>query len=797
MPPKRGLGLVLDEMAEDLMPPLSPTRRAQAEVTQGGRADLYLPELAALPFMFQKAPVYLARARSLETGIPWKNKLDWLAERTELPGAGRNPFSWSPGGQVPKSGTKVPLHELERLQQHRDTVGDWTASRILQEETGAPTLKGLKKADLPNVHAALGGRAAQVEQVMGNSPVEAYLRQHQPHELTRVLQRWRLPRIALEGKGGLVSELEDTVRRIEFDTNALTKEGLELMGTEFGMGKRFGIPGTEASGLFRGYREKITKQSPLLQPEMKQWREDWLYPMSRTQSMFGPPEWQKVAAAEMEPGPRKLALETATKMRPFWDRLRELAGDSNYFTDYLPLLPKDPKQHVDIDKIPQKMAFFANMLREGTVSTFEKDPAVLLQAYIRRGVKTRAWNEAKPRIDRLLSKITNPVEKQVAEDHFKFVMLGEVPGPRGRFSQWIGEKLTLAAELMPGNTGAPIKKMAEVDGAYLDRLMREMVYTSYLGLRPSSAVKNYTQKLLTSTAVSKKNWGRALYAVRTKAGQQLVRDSQVIPAHFLPVLEGGGQGTALTPVARAVLTHYRAVDTGNRAHAFLAGYYDFHDALAKPGLFKKMMGKMHADYRDQIVGLLKQGQNEEAARVYGREISNTTQWVYGPHNRPVALQSLLGRATQVLMTWPMNFGEKWVQWIKTKDGKAIATWLLGSMALQEGFHASGISTESWFFLGPLTGGGNPALSIIRAGLEAWQGNTKEAMYNLKEAGAPLTSPPLVTQPFLQEAGLMRTPARYRHLGTGDKARRMLGFTPTKGTPGYRWLLRQRMQMIEP
>ena len=159
-----------------------------------------------------------------------------------------------------------------------------------------------------------------------------------------------------------------------------------------------------------------------------------------------------------------------------------------------------------------------------------------------------------------------------------------------------------------------------------------ILYEMFLGLRPSSAIKNLSQNLLSISEVGALNFVKGKVWKVTSEGKDIVSKSLVLRSRKLGFLPGVDE-TFLAGLAskrrKVTLAMFKWADRENVENAFSAGF-------------------------QEAKGL---GLPDDWAMKRGDEVAGKTQFIYSKFAAAMWSQSVPGRVLGVLTTWPTNWLE--------------------------------------------------------------------------------------------------------------------------------------------
>jgi hypothetical protein len=278
---------------------------------------------------------------------------------------------------------------------------------------------------------------------------------------------------------------------------------------------------------------------------------------------------------------------------------------------------------------------------------------------------------------------------------------------------------------------------------------------SAMSMRPALAIRNFFQSTLPGLQVGYLNNFAAMKDVASNPGRILKEASEagVIrerDAIFLagevgklsPGLSPSGFVDLLLEAQRFGLIPFRAMDTWNRLVSFQSARRSIrkHAKVLERGdidgfLLKTGLAGNSDVVQKQIVNLIASGDVEGAARQYGKQLADDTQFVYSRINSPLAFQGVGGRLLGQFGTWPIgyieyisrnvgmgNLGNNLNSTLRRRHTRAFVARWMGMIAAISGAGAAlGIDTSSYNFANPLAFEGGPYFQALKNMPEALLG----------------------------------------------------------------------------
>lgn len=173
-----------------------------------------------------------------------------------------------------------------------------------------------------------------------------------------------------------------------------------------------------------------------------------------------------------------------------------------------------------------------------------------------------------------------------------------------------------------------------------------MLYFSWLGFKPTSAVRNLSQNILTMAEVGPLNFAKGITS--REAGNAL-KESLVMRSRrraYLPGIEDGFKGGWTTNMRETSMAMFRAADRVNVTNAFKAGFTEAR----------------------------RLGLERDWAIKRGDEVAADTQYIYTKLAGASWSQTALGRVLSPLTTWPENWVELMTRWVKGRPSQVYKAY---------------------------------------------------------------------------------------------------------------------------
>lgn len=405
---------------------------------------------------------------------------------------------------------------------------------------------------------------------------------------------------------------------------------------------------------------------------------------------------------------------------------REFNIDPNRFLQfYSPRIRKAGSLQAAFPQgIPNEIKFFGEMERRGGLAELETNQIKLFSRYLRAGSKKKFLE---PLVQELLPEIkTLPRGTQMyAREYLRSIL-----GFPTRTEILMDNSLRRLAETM--NKVLPASHQIETGGRLsmqATSLLRDIVYTGGLGFKPGSAIKNLTQTTLTMAEVGYTWTARGAAQLFTAEGRTLVRKSgifrEIAPDLSSEAVRIGAQGI-LRKTADTGLYLFGTADRTNRSITYLSARGKLLNRLQRKKPIDRMLRHVDPQPLKRIKAFQKEGRLVESAEAYGKWASDEVQFVYSKSATPLIFRNPIGRVGGIFGTWPINFGNYWVNVLKHKQFEKLARYIGAAYAISAGAKQANMDMTDWFMTGPLsTTLGGPVASMGRALYNTTIGATQE------------------------------------------------------------------------
>lgn len=212
--------------------------------------------------------------------------------------------------------------------------------------------------------------------------------------------------------------------------------------------------------------------------------------------------------------------------------------------------------------------------------------------------------------------------------------------------------------------------------ASISRAMRKMIARAKIGGSVTSFAKNLTQGVNTFAELGTKYVTKG-YIDLVKFGGKELKQEGVLIAPFIEDRTYSAVKKAAEKFDNVLFLNMSASELVNRGAAYYGAKAKFLDGKITPKEFKNELGEeMPANYVPTM---------EDAIR-YGKKVSSKTQFLFGPLDTPVALNSDLAKMAVQFQTFGLKQAEFVGQMVGKKEWLKLVRYMLSSMLL---FHFIG------------------------------------------------------------------------------------------------------------
>lgn len=469
------------------------------------------------------------------------------------------------------------------------------------------------------------------------------------------------------------------------------------------------------------------------------------------ESVKGSPESQAIWDS-MNEGERK----AATELGKWFDAAYTHFGvEAPFVENYMPHFREMAEQGNGVDlhtlwklmggdplKPPKGMDWVNEMVREGTMDIYEKDPFKVAAMYLRGAGHTRfmkdAYNQAREVVQQVASK--NKLLGGVMGHFLQAVRGTEFPEQRAV----LGETFRRILSNLPG-------EKVEQSAAAADRLVDLLtgsVYAATMGFRPSLALRNassalvmvwplyggngrFNEALLRAMTLAGKDEAVAARAINHAQGARFSQSEveeairELIPRKLQDINEVGmGLYDSADQFTRAVAYHAAKM----RAEDAITAFSKKVTSTMPPAKLEAAKRQLLIDSRmflqdEQIVNefLRRVGTNPDlAAQFAGKQASDIANFLYGRGMQAQWMRSVGGRLFGQFGTWPMWYidyirrivGRAGMQGFRAEGAKLFAKHVLVNVAiLAAGKEVLDVDLNKWASYGSIFWSGGPGVQI--------------------------------------------------------------------------------------
>ena len=285
--------------------------------------------------------------------------------------------------------------------------------------------------------------------------------------------------------------------------------------------------------------------------------------------------------------------------------------------------------------------------RLGKKTGLKRDFWSAIQAYENRALKQFYYQPIVSRI--------RVYEKYLPRNSARYLrgFVKRITGSPLIIDQEINQSLKEAAvhlEKLPGGAGIAELLTKGNAAGMMAYNFTGLLYESFMGGRPASAIKNLSQHGLTLSECGPVAFSKAISTgIGTKERAELLGLSEVLRSRVLGYLPGIDETfiKSLESKRRATtMFMFKQADRKNVSDAFLAGYYEATD----------------------------KGLPKEWAIKRGDEVAIKTQYLYTKLAGAQWTQSAAGRILGVFTTWPENWAELMNDWVQAKPSEVFTDY---------------------------------------------------------------------------------------------------------------------------
>lgn len=439
------------------------------------------------------------------------------------------------------------------------------------------------------------------------------------------------------------------------------------------------------------------------------------------------------ANPDLTPEVKSELMEIVGKRQKWLDETGQSFGiDKKYFIDkYSPRIQDVGgvhqlyKEGVDI---PKEFSPFFEKKRKGALHVQVDDALVLDQIYARAGANKLFLNPA-------LKGVNELVDSLAPGDTLRGSMRSYVQeklGYAGRTEQYLDEAMPKMLKKLPGVSSVPPDIARQVA-----QFVMNTTYSSALGFRVGSAVRNTFTAFNSYVRQGPKFFGEALAKAMTKEGIAELRKRGLLVKLGVPSGADLAQEASMLGKAKGRYTRFTQAslkgqemsDSFTRATAFWQGKLQWDDALAryKSGALKWSDVERELDFNslspvDQniIRKDLVAGNVDKAFNHYIRDIIDETNF---PFRRGASFRAgygLAGKAGFQFTQWPIEQAHMLGRWAKTGQVDKIVRWLAVSTALNRSMNEMfGVDVSNSLGIRTVVPGAAPLVKIVTEAWQAW------------------------------------------------------------------------------
>ena len=311
--------------------------------------------------------------------------------------------------------------------------------------------------------------------------------------------------------------------------------------------------------------------------------------------------------------------------------------------------PIDPELIKALDFITPKTVFNPFLQKRlGQTIGLREDPFAAATAYEARALKVFYYEPLIQRI-RVYQKYLPPHSAKYLSDFIKRITNRPLTIDRelNQTVKEFGEKIrglpggeALADSLTRGNPGGMVSYN-----------LTSVLYTLWLGYKPTSAIRNLGQHTLIIAEVGPIHFANGIKLRTTQEGRATLKESLVLRSRrgaFIPAIDSSFASKWTDSFREKALWMFRFADKQNVSDAFLAGYSEAKE------LFPDAPRQLWLDRGD--------------------EVAADTQYLYTKFNSFAMSQNSIGRVFSMLTTWTENWLELMTKWISRKPSQVYLAY---------------------------------------------------------------------------------------------------------------------------
>lgn len=309
----------------------------------------------------------------------------------------------------------------------------------------------------------------------------------------------------------------------------------------------------------------------------------------------------------------------------------------------------DPELVKALDWITPKTIFNPFLQRRlGQTIGLKEDPFAAATAYEARALKVFYYEPLIQRI-RVFRQYLPPIASKYLSDFITRITSRPLTIDRelNQTVKEFGDKIRglpggneLANALTRGNPGGMVSYN-----------LTSVLYTLWLGFKPTSAIRNLGQHSLIIAETGIGNFSKGIALRLTTEGRAALKESLVLRSRrgaFIPAIDSSFASKWSDSFREKALWMFRYADKQNVSDAFLAGYAEAKD------IFPNAPRELWIERGD--------------------EVAADTQYLYTKFNSFSMSQNSIGRVFSMLTTWTENWMELMTKWISRKPSQAFLNY---------------------------------------------------------------------------------------------------------------------------
>jgi len=311
--------------------------------------------------------------------------------------------------------------------------------------------------------------------------------------------------------------------------------------------------------------------------------------------------------------------------------------------------PIDPELIKALDFITPKTVFNPYLQRRlGQTIGLREDPFAAAKAYEARALKVFYYEPLIQRI-RVYQKYLPPHSARYLSNFI--TRITDRPLTIDRELNRTVNEFADRVRGLPGGEAFANSLTRGNPGGMISYNLTSVLYTLWLGFKPTSAIRNLGQHSLIIAEAGPINFAKGLGLRVTPEGRAALKESLVLRSRrgaFIPAIDSSFASKWTDSFREKALWMFRFADKQNVSDAFLAGY-----AEAKE-LFPNAPRELWINRGD--------------------EVAADTQYLYTKFNSFSMSQNSIGRVFSMLTTWTENWMELMTKWIKVRPSQVFLAY---------------------------------------------------------------------------------------------------------------------------